>query len=1174
MRKSPRRHKRAAAVRGVTASLGLAAMQQLPTTTAHLFPYVPTQILMPVACWNGSTCGGAGADLAYVFSQTESGSVRFSALNYSGTVGGAESQLMRLTTELPFLQDEPVTTAFGAARASDGSVMVYSGACDGAAGSIWRYSTMNGDGESGAWSNKTTTAVTTTTTTTTTSSKTKASSATGTAAGPFSAGGPSFLGGALAFSRRLAPVMDQPTMYTYGGMCNVPDGNSTSWQSSANYTTRMMALAPVNNRDSGTAYSPGVASAAGPRTPMAGFTLTQLPASTTDMSGSVTQQAGFLLLGGHTQQAFINMSTAAVWNLPEQSWSYIDVADPDPSTAELSMRGEHEHEEENSKEHERDSRKKTLLDRAAVATPIESRSGHTAVLAEDGASVIVFGGWVGDVGTPAQPQLVVLQLSQTYSSWRWAVPRAQPVGNGVYGHGAAMLPGNVMMVYGGWETSASSSSSSSKRQTVAAAAGGGGRSLRFFNVTSSSWSNSYTNPASLSAAGGGNGAERSSAGRDDDGVSEQHRRLELGLGLGLGLGLLLAVLATCCLWRSRRRQRRREKDAREAVQAMEQDAQYFVSDADEMAERNDAYAWHARSKLHDGYAAGLAAKDASPLAYESLRAARASLDDGEDDAGHFRHAMGTRKPVSSSRAMSGEGGGGGGGSGGDARFNVFVSPPGRIHPIMEDDEELDDDAHTRALLRPLTPTSDVHSDPFVTPVSPTAPSVAFLPTAATTRSAAAIPQQAHPLPQQPQPHPLPQQPQPQIIRNTAASSPDDHRHSDPDVQDWVSDVDAADSLLERYNSSRSKARVSLMRGSSTRSAALRDDESRSGSNLSDSNRSGLLLADQPNTSSSSTTSSYNTARSGFATLLAEGPALLTGEGAAAPANYPDHDQDSAHPTDYLQPPTSPSKTKPRRSWLGSLGRVFSHSSSHAGDSRRAGQDRDGNSVGTDLDLDSAALTGDYEATADAPGALRGALLRRKQGRQDWGEEDEKAGGGGAQTDAAGDWDSEIERAVERRLVQVMFTVPKERLRVVNGGDAQLDEHAQDLEADAATTHSSQAQRRPDVHIIPATPAAEVADPVSHPDQQPQPQPQPQPHPGSQKKTSPADEDEYAGRTSHSTDDSGKRSSGAVYLAEAVTLRFERPRGRVLRMVQSIEREGGRKWESESEESRAGSVKSI
>ncbi|KAG5917961.1 hypothetical protein E4U42_007055, partial [Claviceps africana] len=259
MRTRPRRRRRAA-LGGV--ALGLAAMQRLPAATAaHVFPYVPTQILMPSSCWNESACGGA--DVAYVFSQAESGRVQFMALNYSGSVA-AESQLVSLTTELPFLKGETETTAFGAARASDGSVVVYAGACDGAAGSVWSYTTTVG----GEWSRRMTTPRRTTRTRTRTTTTTTWASAAATTTDSGSGGsaddsddapgGPSFLGGTVAFSARLAPTMDQPTIYTYGGMCAEPGADAKGWQSGANYTTRMMSLAPVNRQAADTAYSLGV----------------------------------------------------------------------------------------------------------------------------------------------------------------------------------------------------------------------------------------------------------------------------------------------------------------------------------------------------------------------------------------------------------------------------------------------------------------------------------------------------------------------------------------------------------------------------------------------------------------------------------------------------------------------------------------------------------------------------------------------------------------------------------------------------------------------------------------------------------------------------------------------------------------------------------------------------
>jgi hypothetical protein len=61
------------------------------------------------------------------------------------------------------------------------------------------------------------------------------------------------------------------------------------------------------------------------------------------------------------------------------------------------------------------------------------------------------------------------------------------------------------------------------------------------------------------------------------------------------------------------------------------------------------------------------------------------------------------------------------------------------------------------------------------------------------------------------------------------------------------------------------------------------------------------------------------------------------------------------------------------------------------------------------------------------------LWQKRQGAKDWDVE-----GGNVREESSNehemnneDWD--VESAVERRVVQVMFTVPKEKLRVVNQG---------------------------------------------------------------------------------------------------------------------------------------------
>ncbi|KAM0562401.1 hypothetical protein ACHAPJ_002091 [Fusarium lateritium] len=930
--------------------------------TAHSFPYVPTEILMPdPTCIDGSVPCTA-SDLAYIFRQTASGGVEFRSLNFSASVDANEVSLERPAgkTTLPFLDKSSKSTAFGAARTANGSVLVYAGDCKEGTGEVWSFDYEDEKGwyRRGLKSNKD------------------------------GLRAPYFLGGTVAFSSSLAPKMDQPTLYTYGGMCAEAEDDATNWQSDANYTKSMLRLAPTA-RDAYTPYKMSVASSGGPRTPIAGFTLTGLTPSMTNKSGVVTQQMSYVLLGGHTETAFINMSTVAVWNLPAESWSYVNIQAPDVDLpkSDLAIKDTSSHASRRSTKNTADN--------------VYSRSGHTATLSEDGSSIVVLGGWVGDVNTPAEPQLAILEMSEIYSGWQWKIPDVQPDLAGLYGHGAAVLPGNVLMVYGGWESSSSSSSSRrmAKRQTSSG-------TLRFYNITSGEWGSNYSNPLAGSSSDDEN--DRAPA---DDGKGSNSKRLGLGLGLGFGIAALIGIIIAALCWYKRRKRHRSNRD--EAVRALSQDPNYYNNGYPEMMEENDPWGldsapWYGGG---DPYAAG----DRS-VGYESMRGARGGLP-----GLHIPHKS-LPRPSRGGYVPTGP------------RPGSF---PGPIHPIYEDDEE--ENYHNQGLYDHVqTPTSDIHSDPFQTPVTATGPNNV--------------------------PHPICLTPG-GGNRASATPSPENPRH-DPEVQDWVTEVDAAEGLLARMNSrrsqhqnaqnpdneeglparmnsrrsqnqgsfGRSQGRVSPTRHNSNRSAALRDDESRSGSNLSESARSAAESikakarqlnplapaflaagAEHPKPGSSSS-SSYNTARSSFGALQAEGPALLMGDRA------PRYEDDE---------PSSPSKSKPRRGWLGSLRRVFSGASTPTS-SRE-------DMSGIRRSFDQEPVTGDYE-----PGlvGLRGELLRRKQGRQDWEGVDTisrgpmMSGAAGPEPGAESDWD--IEKAVEQRLVQVMFTVPRERLRVVNGNEEGSD----------------------------------------------------------------------------------------------------------------------------------------
>ncbi|KAJ4294884.1 hypothetical protein N0V88_005123 [Collariella sp. IMI 366227] len=134
--------------------------------------------------------------------------------------------------------------------------------------------------------------------------------------------GPYHLSGMFSFSAQLKPTLSDPTLFLFGGI---------------------------------------------------GLLLTELTPSVSNRSGSdiVTQHTSHVLLGGHTQNGFVNMSTAAVWSMPEETWSFVGIAPPPAGKGRTD-----------------------LMAAAAAAAPprggkrdvvgVDSRSGHTAVLSEDG----------------------------------------------------------------------------------------------------------------------------------------------------------------------------------------------------------------------------------------------------------------------------------------------------------------------------------------------------------------------------------------------------------------------------------------------------------------------------------------------------------------------------------------------------------------------------------------------------------------------------------------------------------------------------------------------------------------------------------------------------------------------------------------------------------------------
>ncbi|KAK4199437.1 hypothetical protein QBC40DRAFT_227902 [Triangularia verruculosa] len=927
----------------------------LSTVVSAQLPYIPTTVLLPPPDKKGGPI-----DTAYIF--TTGGG--------DNTVELLSLNLSSLTTSV--LSTPPVTGAFTPTIFANGTLGIFAGDCSSQSdGSLWTWSPDPDSTTSPKWHPH-----------------------------PQPSLAPFHLGGSISFSLQLSPVISPSTLYLYGGMCPFTNLSEAipydSQQASASYSNSMFRL-PLS-QSSSTSQGGEYLSSPGPPIPNAGFTLTALQPSlsnrtTADGVKALTQQNGWALLGGHTQQAFINMSTAAVWSLPEETWSFIPI------------HGDKQ---------------------------VDSRSGHTTVLSEDGTKLVIYGGWVGDVGQKAEPEVVVVDMGLGgLEDWSWLEEEIESVdGGGRYGHGAVVLPGDVMAVYGGWAINGVEGEKK-KRQD------GDVMGLKFLDLKKMQWVDEYTLPKSSSGGVGGGQADGGS-GNDgaDDGKQQEDdstKKTQIGLGVGLGVGSLILFLVIGAILYRRRQQTRSRNDAlRDLSQGINGSLPRGITsdhNDDEMLERDHGlmFPWTAASAREwyiggdDPYSQGR-----KSLAYEGLRGGIRKTGGSlymPPPPPSARNARGLYQPTNKTTSYEFAPGGGAG------RSNL-------ISPIYEADEDDEGDLgqqsrHNIGRVSPEKPPQDSSEDddPFLTPTTATTPISGLFP--------------------------------PPSISSRSASSPSPERKppqaQDPEVQNWQNDVDVADAVLTarigRRKSIASKTPprpyLGQQSGSIPRSPTKGPDtpthaDERTGSNLSETsafsfvpgaerqplrvntaaaNNGDVKPSSSGSGGSSSSAPTFSTARSSFPALQSEGPGLLLGQTTQQQADTYDDGQGGyeiynydgykdEEDADYVYVPGSPSKSKPpqRRSWLGSIRRVFEKGtpeSSATGGSREdlnlAGQLESGTGVDTGLG-----------------GVMRqGTLQRRKQNRQLWGGEGE----------GEGDWD--IERAVEQRLVQVMFTVPKEKLRVVN-----------------------------------------------------------------------------------------------------------------------------------------------
>ncbi|KAJ4418185.1 hypothetical protein N0V85_001550 [Neurospora sp. IMI 360204] len=1169
----PRRHRTSLTTTFCLATLAAAAATPVAAIT---LPYTPTTILL-----SGSqsllSSNSANHGLAYIFTpNADNNGVDLLAINTSSTLDADSFKPITLTSGLPFVTKSK-TSGFAPTLLENGTLAVLAGDCaaGGASGygdedatpAVWSYApSFEQDGDAkGVW----------------TKHSTKGSIGTG-------PGIPYLLGSSLSFSSQIYPIISDPVIYIYGGMCPFSNSTASTWQASAHYSNRMLKISSLSSDSSaatpstqtggdeddvvntdGADFTISNPQLGGPPIPEAGFTFTALTPSITNRSGIVTQQTSHVLLGGHTQHAFVNMSTAAIWSLPEETWSFVSInppaeepagSPPGSGQADLVVLNVHQ--------------KRPKLKQKRGVTTVDSRSGHTTVLSEDGGSLVILGGWVGDVSQAAEPQLVVIKIGASYDDWRWEIPEENHAqifgeGEGLYGHGAVVLPGNVMMVYGGWEIkppkAASSetkvkrwlnsflgiadSSNLEKRQSTTATS-----TPRFFNVTSQSWSTTYTNPRPDSNGNPTVDIPPTTNDPSDSTKVSQNLGLTLGLALGLGVPLVAIIFAVLFfLWRRRQRRRAQRDQTLRSLSMGMAPSVYGTGFGGSI--RHSISDWGENPSSYTNYDNEMAEQRSSGFGFQfpwntsndSHGQGTRSLSGGYQVVGQPGHYQPSGPPAANST-----------GSGVGRLRNArglyiptngmdFSPPPGRgianpngIHPIYEEADEDDeynekDGGDLGASGRLISPEYD--DDPFITPAGSilragAVASTSYPPTSSGSGSGGSMNDEKS----------SPGLPPPEVL----SFSPKQGQAQDPEVRGWKTDVDVADAVLaakiSRHGSvtttHRAATAASLEAAThqpiSPTSAATRvvtspprrasnksnksrrasnplsksmvdisDDsransDHRTGSNLSDrsafsfisggehqqaahhqlqvaaaageipkpgssgSGKSGnsgsnhSLAASSASSGSHSGSTAFASARSNlptptpnFNSLQTEGPDLLfplSGSGNNERPGAEEGGENQESEEDWEPIPSSPSKTRRNsrldsrpRSWLGSLKRMLSVSGGPGGS---------GSSGGDSSPTKESLLHGNEASGFDHhhlsliglnPGALGLGLVRRKQGREAWDNNGEgsssRQAAGGENNEAAGEggqgdeWD--VEKAVEERLVQVMFTVPKERLRVVN-----------------------------------------------------------------------------------------------------------------------------------------------
>ena len=900
------------------------------------FPYNPTKILS----------SPNSDDVLYIFQPATVGSSssQLLALNTTNTLGATNLPCSTISPALPFL-DGP-QSAYTSTVDDNGNILVYAGNCsDAAQGStFWQFTPESPSSNlNGTW-------------------KEIDLSIQG-VNGTNVLDGANYLAATLAFSSTANAPSE---MYIFGGMCpNSTSSTADDWTQAAYYSNSMLTI--QSESSSASIYDLGITSSRGPPIAEAGMTITPLMPTffnSGNANSTRSQNQNFVLLGGHTQTAFINMSQVALFSMPEQSWTFLPIDSPaETPNTDLATRD---------------------------STAIDPRSGHTALLTSDGKRVIVFGGWVGDVTNLADPQLVVLELGQGYGGsgdWQWSIPSQSGPGladgTGVYGHGAIMLPGDVMMVVGGYQIPASSGSKK-KRTDLSAST-----NTYFFNTTSNTWTTSYAHPKVATDHGSSNGAAATS--------NTSSKKAGLGAGLTLGV-LAIVIVVIVYIWYSRRLKRRR--DARE----------------DEL--RHLSASVNGLSLFNDG-------SSPSPGRPGEMT----TVDRAEDNRKSQNPQL---RPFGPSRYINGSG-----------RSEPHVERTGLLFEIPSPTRGLRRSLYSRGTYQPAPRYEDGRQTPGFSTIHPIDERDEYDEVLVDGTQLGN--------------HEMMQREGYNVLRNApildpfqdpmggsrtpSPQSPQDREH---EIRNWVSDWTVANAMMHsqvgRLSPEKNDRTSSTLSDQSSRSGLSSHSIQNSVGNMSRSlsQRSAALFSTTGYRSTNDTTPSdplhsvsqryspehgrsrslsldpglqrtavfdnHNPGGPSFSQLQSEGEALLgdyTGSGGPSPTR-------------------SHSRA---RAWMGSVRRAFS------GLDRSASTSPENNTSNASSPTKRNFTEGKLPRRAASTGAM---LWQKRKGARDWDVGEQERGQRG-ETDHDNEEEWDIESAVEKRVVQVMFTVPKEKLRVVNRG---------------------------------------------------------------------------------------------------------------------------------------------